>query len=120
MSRQLLDTNILILHIGDIEPVEFIPGFVAVSSVTVFELLRYPGMSSEERQKIQNMIDACVEIPVNSTIARRAAELSFTRPKMKSLDVLIAATALVYHLPLVTKNTKDFKGVKGLTIHSFV
>lgn len=120
MPLFLLDTNILILHIADIEPISLSVGVGAVSSVTVFELLRYPGMSLDEQRKIEKIVDTCVEIHVSGSIARRAAKIAATRSKMKSLDLLIAATAMVYDLPLVTKNIKDFRGVKGLKLRSAV
>lgn len=120
MPLFILDTNILVLHLADLEPVDLSAGVLGVSSVSVYELLRYPGMSFEEKQKIERLLAACIEMPLNSTIARRAAEISMIRPQMKPLDVFIAATAMVYGLPLVTKNTKDFKGVKGLKLRSTV
>jgi len=120
MPLFVIDTNIFVLHLADLEPIELVAGVAAVSSVSVYELLRYPGMSLEEQKKIEELLATCVEISLNSTIARRSAEISMTRPKMKPLDVFIAATAMVYGLPLVTKNVKDFKGVKGLKLRSTV
>lgn len=120
MPLFVLDTNILLLHVGGVERLRFTPQTAAISSVTVFELLRFPGLSEVELQSIKSILDMCIELPVVHSIALRSAEISMTRPKMKPLDVFIAATAMVYGLPLVTKNTNDFKGVKGLKLRTTV
>ena len=80
----------------------------------MFELFRFPGLPEVELNSIREGRDLCLEIPMAHSVSRRAAEISMTRPKMKPLDVFIAATAKVYGLPLVTNNTKDFKAEKGL------
>jgi len=38
--------------------------------------------------------------------------------KIKLPDAVIAATALYYDLILVTRNEKDFEGIKGLEIYN--
>lgn len=45
-------------------------------------------------------------LPVDEPVARRAAELHVPDP-MPAMDALIAATALVHGLDLVTRNTRD-------------
>jgi predicted nucleic acid-binding protein len=48
-------------------------------------------------------------------IAQKAIALK--RVKMiKTPDGIIAATALVHNLPLLSRNTKDFKNIVGLTV----
>ncbi|MEK7620163.1 MAG: type II toxin-antitoxin system VapC family toxin [Patescibacteria group bacterium] len=120
MPTFLLDTNILLLHVAGIERLQVTSQTVAISSVTVFELFRFPGLPEVELNSIREVLDLCLEIPMAHSVSRRAAEISMTRPKMKPLDVFIAATAMVYGLPLVTKNTKDFKGVEGLILRATV
>lgn len=52
-------------------------------------------------------------LPVDAAVARRSASLHVPNPRPER-DALIAATALVHNLTLVTRNTKDFAetGVK--------
>ena len=45
---------------------------------------------------------------VDGEIAERAASLRRERPRLKSPDAIILATALVRGRVLVTRNTKDF------------
>lgn len=48
MLRVLLDTNTIILHLAGTRPLSFSSFEAAVSVVTVFELLQYPGMTDAE------------------------------------------------------------------------
>lgn len=57
--------------------------------------------------------------PIDSSIARRAAELGRTRTT-KLPDLLIAATALEYNLILITKNVKDFHNIPNLKIQEHI
>ena len=54
-------------------------------------------------------------LPIDDRVIRQAISLRQTR-KMSLGDALIAATALVYNLPLVIRNIRDFSGLVGLTL----
>lgn len=86
------------------------------SAVTVFELqvgADRPGAA----QIISRMLEAMGVIEVDGVIAEKAAGI-FRRYRasqgVDEFDALIAATALVSRLPLVTLNTKHFPGVKDV------
>ncbi len=114
-ARVLLDTNVIILHLSGKRPLSFSFGDVAVSAVTVFELLQYPGMSPEEDEGLRSLLRACeIEIIGRST-AERAALLARTY-KGDAFDLLIAATAIENRLPLLTYNTRHFKRIPGLQL----
>jgi len=49
-------------------------------------------------------------VPVDSAIARLWGELSLDRPR-PVVDTLLAATALVHQLTLVTRDTSDLTGI---------
>lgn len=49
-----------------------------------------------------NVVDVCIDIR--------------KKIKTKLPDAIIAATALVYDLNLITHNISDFKQIKGLTV----
>lgn len=53
-------------------------------------------------------------LPVDRAVARLWGELSSDRPR-PVVDTLIAATALVHGLTLITRNTRDVAGT-GLTV----
>lgn len=50
-----------------------------------------------------------LEIEARTILLRRTI-------KMKLPDAIVATTAFVHHLTLVTRNTNDFKNVPGLTV----
>ncbi|CAN5788164.1 hypothetical protein BH23ACT12_BH23ACT12_11140 [soil metagenome] len=54
------------------------------------------------------------ELVVDRRVADKAGELR--RIALKMPDALIAATALVHQLALLTRNTSDFRKVPGLRL----
>ncbi len=54
------------------------------------------------------------ELPVDRRVADKAGELR--RMALKMPDALIAATALVHQLPLLTRNNSGFRKVPGLRL----
>jgi predicted nucleic acid-binding protein len=54
-------------------------------------------------------------LPLDDAVAARAIALRQAR-KLGLADAIIAATALVHHLRLVTRNEEDFKHVAGLRV----
>lgn len=117
MIKGLLDTNIIILHLSGKESFPFSLFFPIVSTLTIFELLQYPGMSNEEENAIRAILSICEPVSLNTTISERAALLR-RKHQIGITDVLIAATALELKIPLITKNKKDFKNIPDLEIYS--
>lgn len=115
MLQYLLDTNIVILHVASKLQLSFPPFTVAVSTLTVYELLRYPGMTRKEEQDIREVINNCEQIPVTDRIATRAAYLARTH-RIGPFDLLIAATGLELNVPLLTKNIRDFRSIPQLIV----
>lgn len=113
----LLDSNIVIGFING----EFIPEDLAsytptISTITIMELFGLAGMSEEEEQRMIKLLSNLQLVPVTATIAKQAGILSKTRSSKKRFDLLIAATALELDIPLITKNLKDFRRIKGLEV----
>ncbi len=86
-----------------------------VSAVTLEEL--HFGLShkpvARTRRAVEAFVDArCSVLPVTAEIARRAGEMRGTlraRGQVRhQADMLIAATAQVHGLTLVTRNVRDF------------
>ena len=117
MPTVLLDTNIIILHLANqfFLPTEHY--YWAVSTLTVFELWRYPGISSQEHHMIKTFLAICEQLTVTSAIAERAAFIARTK-RGNTIDLLIAATALEHGLPLITKNIKDFRNIHNLVVRA--
>ena len=72
------------------------------------------------RQDLEEWFSGRV-LPVDRQVAMRWASLvaqgSRTGRSLPTVDSLIAATALAYDLTIVTRNTKDFKGIGATTIN---
>lgn len=64
---------------------------------------------------MEDIIAWSVEIPLDNEIILRAITLRQLK-KMSLGDSLIAATALEYGVPLVTRNESDFKHIVGLVL----
>jgi predicted nucleic acid-binding protein len=56
-----------------------------------------------------------IEVPVERTIAETAG-LIRRHHGTKIADAMIAATAVDIGVPLITRNRRDFEGIKGLKL----
>ena len=123
--RGLLDTSAVIdlglLHANDL-PVE-----LAVSAVTMAELASGPEATSDPQERarrialLQHAEDTFDQLPFDIAAARvygriYAAVIAAGRKARgrRTMDLLIAATALSNKLPLYTHNAEDFAGLEGL------
>lgn len=68
-----------------------------------------------EKKMIDEFLSITQKFSVDSKIARHAAVIGRTR-KTKLPDLLIAATALEWNIPLMTKNLRDFRNIPNLIL----
>ena len=71
--------------------------------------------SEDEYLVLQNFCNDALVLELNDEIISKTIEIRIQH-KLKTPDAIIAATALVYNMVLVTRNTSDFVKVPGLTI----
>lgn len=118
----LFDTDILIdylrAHHGAIKYLESRIAEAYISVMSVAEL--YQGArEGNERSDLQAMLSAMTILPISVEIAERGGLLSRDyRPThgVGLADALIAATAEVYSLKLVTLNKKHFPMIPAVTV----
>ncbi|MGH3754177.1 MAG: type II toxin-antitoxin system VapC family toxin [Pseudonocardiaceae bacterium] len=113
----LVDTDVLIANLRGVDAARVWlrdtrrqAGRLAVSVVTNAEIVG--GMRSPERREVALLLNSLRPLPVTGMIAHRAGELRrrYRRSHcaIRLVDYLIAATALVHGLELVTLNIKHF------------
>lgn len=115
----LLDTNIILYHFAGEDPVRHFlerhNAYSAVSFITYIEALALPGISEHEETLIRHFFSLVTVIHSDAAIADKAVSIGRTR-RIKTPDRIIAATAMVRGLTLVTRNVADFKGIPGIRI----
>lgn len=117
----LVDTNILIYHVAGIaEARSFLAKLIAddtfnVSLITKIEFLGWHAQTREGIEKCRGLIELSHVLPITEEVADKAIALRGIR-NIKLPDAVIAATAMVNNLGLVTRNKDDFKGILGLEV----
>jgi predicted nucleic acid-binding protein len=66
-------------------------------------------------QVLQSFIGDALVIELEQPIKLKTADIRKAH-KIKLPDAIIAATALVYDLTLISRNVIDFKGIQGLKV----
>lgn len=102
-------------------------GRLHVSTVTVGELYTWALRANAPPHRLQFLMDFLsdmIVLDVTEVVGRKFGELRaalFDAGKpAPEMDLLIAATAIVHGLTLVTHNVKDFVNVPGLTIQDWL
>ena len=125
IPRGLVDTSVVI----DLEHVaaEDLPAELAVSAITLAELAAGPHATADPQERARRQdrlqrVEATFNLlPVDANVARAygriysaVAEAGRKARGARSLDLLIAATALASNVPLYTRNPEDFRGTESL------
>ena len=127
MDMICLDTNILIAHkrakVADKDKTVLYrlttQGYrFAVSSITVYELLR--GDNQDEDRYWKTMFANMEILPFDSAYAEQAAriykDLKQKGQPIEAEDLLTGATALHHRLKLATGNLQHFERIEGLVL----
>lgn len=115
MTKQcLLDTDVMIDFLRGYEPARILLEEMSlpihISTITVAEL--YAGVrEGKERDLLEKTLTSCKQIAIDSEVASRGGLFSRTYSKSHGVglaDAMIAATAVIYGLTLITLNKKHF------------
>ncbi|MFT4092243.1 MAG: type II toxin-antitoxin system VapC family toxin [Niabella sp.] len=114
----LIDTNVLLGYIGKALPAKgmtsvakLIDEAFNISFVNKIEILGHPSADEE----LKAFIDLAAVFDLSDAIVEKTIQIR-KQHKTKLGDALIAATALVEGLTLVTRNEDDFKKIEGIEI----
>jgi len=121
--RRVLDTNVWIdAHAGQPDAGRVFAvarasanSWIGFSAITKVEALGYSGLTASDDKELRALLGEFEEVPILPVVIEEAIRLRRLH-RMKTPDAIIAATALLQHAELVTRNTTDFKKVAGLTV----
>lgn len=119
----LLDTNVLIYHLKNSLTAEFTEqlaltivaqqGYISV--ITRIEMLAWKGHTALSLQQTSGLIAQLPELGINEAVITQTIHVRKVHG-LKLPDAVIAATALVHGLQLVTANVVDFQRVERLAM----
>ncbi len=111
----IADTNFLIyVHEGNQITEPFLQFNYGISFITEVELLSFNGISKLEEEKLKELLNDCFLIEWNTKIKEQT--IAFRRMySLKLPDAIIAASAFVYGVPLVTAD-KAFSKIDKLDL----
>jgi predicted nucleic acid-binding protein len=90
----------------------------AISVVTRAEVLAWPSHTAQSLQEATIGMACFAQLSVDAAVADEAARIR-RQTHLKLPDALIAATALLHGLPVVTANARDFERVELLKVVRF-
>ena len=112
----LIDSNSLLDYLalslpdsGHVFMRELIASSFNVSVISRIELLGHVSAT----QNLYDFLDLAVTFPLSEDVADRTIAIRKLK-KIKLPDAIIAATALVHNLIIITRNISDFKNIEGL------
>ncbi len=122
MKKFLLDSNTVIDYIGGILPVksigwldQIIETEAAISVFNRIEVLSFNPKNQADLIPFEELVETVEVIALSEEIILQTI-LIRRNYKLKLPDAMVAATAIVFDMAVVTRNEADFKKVVGLKI----
>ena len=115
-KRYLIDSNIVIDFSSNVIPKKgsallskCLDEDPIISIITKIELLGYKSIT----QEVQDLVGVSLTIGLTDEIVNQTIQIR-KQYKIKLPDAIIAATAMILDLILLSRNTSDFGKIKGL------
>ena len=90
-----------------------------VSAVTVYELMM-GATDLEKKSDVEILLEGIPILPFNNDVSLKAAEIYHTLRRRNLLiefrDIFIAATAIIFQLPIKTLNQEHFQRIETLKL----
>lgn len=124
MKKVLLDTSVLIdflrrkdkekSFLAEILRLDYSPVISIVTHTELFAGKRV-WQKKRARDELEELLSGLKIVILNQEVSRLAGRMR-AKYQIKLLEAIIAAEAIISHLPLATLNLKDFKKVKEVKI----
>lgn len=117
-QRILLDSNIVIYSSNadyDFLRQRLAPYDLVVSDISRLEVLGFSRITELEKRYFNEFFEAVECFIITPQIINHAITLRQIK-KMSLGDAIIASTALLHNLPIMTRNDSDFNWVQGLQV----
>jgi len=121
-TQYLIDSNAVLEFLGGMLPssasnqlqdiVDLNTHYLSV--INQIELLGFDGPAAE-MQTLETFIASCNVLPLFDAVVQKTIELRKAH-KIKLPDAVIAATALVHNLKVITRNISDYDKIQGLEV----
>ncbi|TRX35108.1 type II toxin-antitoxin system VapC family toxin [Flavobacterium sp. ZT3R18] len=119
--QYLIDTNVVIDYLGQKIPLSgmkfmnnIIDNIPNVSVITKIEVLGF-NAPAEHYQLLTDFMNDATVIELTNKVVDASIEIR-KNYKTKLPDAVIAATALVYDLTIISRNVSDFKNIQNLKV----
>ena len=119
--QYLINTNAVIDYLGNKLPatgIDFMNGIIdAIPNVSVVTKIEVLGFNAPEEyyKLLFNFMNDAKVLDLTSNVVDLTISIR-KEHKTKLPDAIIAATALVYDLILISRNVSDFKDIEGLKV----
>jgi len=121
-KRYLLDSNIVIDYIAGLYSGkarqwldQIIDEEMIVSVITKIEVLSFDPDKDDNYPILVDFFETSTILELSDSIVNKTIEIR-QRQKIKLPDSVIASTALVHGLVLISRNTKDFRTIPDLEV----
>jgi predicted nucleic acid-binding protein len=118
-QKFLIDTNVVIDVLGHSMPgvikAKVLQMPLIVSAVTYMETLGWHRATPAQLSILYDFFDVATILPINRVIMDKTVWIR-QQKKIGLGDAIIAATALVHQMTIVTRNVSDFKFIDDLEV----
>ena len=124
MSYCVVDTNVVIYYLNQVGGDDYRKYFdrivsreAVISVITRIEVLSWPGYSANSiaLADAEDLLSTLREEPLTESVIQSSITLRRAY-RLKVPDAIVAATAQALALPLITRNTDDFKRIPNLVV----
>ncbi len=121
-KRYLIDSNVIIDYTALRLP-ENGSNFVEnlfdtdflISVATKIEVLGFNDVP-EKLLAMEEFVNSAITLSLDELVTNQTIKLRREYKKLKLGDAIIAATAIVHNLTIVSRNVSDFKNIKGIQV----